>query len=105
MLMSVSGERVQIMDSDKRKYPRRNGERIAHVKLPIRLLDVSTGARISVDSSTKLPDEFVLQISGSLARWCRMKWRDGQQMGVEFIDPREVLPSTAVGSPDPAQPH
>jgi hypothetical protein len=92
------------MDSDKRTHPRKKTDHDAHVKLPIKLLDISrSGARISVDSSIKLPDEFVLQISATLARWCRVKWRDGQQIGVEFIDPREVLPSTALGSPVLAQ--
>jgi hypothetical protein len=88
------------VDSEQRKYPRKKTDHIAHVKLAIRLLDISRfGARISVDGSAKLPDEFVLQISTSVARWCRVKWRDGEQIGVEFINPREALPLTAVGSP------
>jgi PilZ domain len=92
------------MSSENRKYPRKKVDHIAHVKLPIRLLDISrSGARVSVDDATKLPDEFVLQISAGLARWCRVKWRDREQMGLEFIDPRETVPSTALGSPIPAQ--
>ena len=90
------------MDADNRKYPRKHVDHLAHIKLPTRLLDISrSGARISVDSSTKLPDEFVLQISASLARWCRVKWRDDEQLGVEFIDPHEALPPTGLVPPAP----
>jgi hypothetical protein len=88
------------MSADNRKYPRKKIGHAAHVKLPIKVLDISrSGARLSADGPATLPDEFVLQINANLARWCRVKWREGEQIGVEFIDPREALPSAALGSP------
>jgi hypothetical protein len=81
------------MTSEKRRHPRQATNHIAHVKFPIKLLDISqSGARISVDQSIKLPGEFVLLISADLARWCRIKWRRGEQVGVEFYGPGGALP-------------
>jgi hypothetical protein len=81
------------MPLEKRRHPRQATDHTAHVKFPTRLLKVSqSGARISVDRQTKLPDEFVLMINADLARWCRVKWRVGEQVGVEFFGPGGPLP-------------
>jgi len=81
------------MASERRRHPRQATDHIAHVKFPIRLVDISqSGARISVDRTIKLPDEFVLLVSADIARWCRVKWRKGEQVGVEFFGPGGPLP-------------
>ena len=51
------------------------------------LSDISdTGARLNVEKSAKLPDRFVLVLSGrgSARRNCRVVWRKPQQVGVAF---------------------
>jgi len=81
------------MASERRRHPRRATDQIAHVKFPIRIVEISqAGARISVDPNTKLPAEFVLMINADLARWCRVTWRVGERVGIEFFGPGEPLP-------------
>ncbi|MGH6666117.1 MAG: PilZ domain-containing protein [Pseudolabrys sp.] len=49
--------------------------------------DVSeTGARIDVQDSAALPDHFVLMLTstGSARRFCRVMWREPNQIGVQF---------------------
>jgi hypothetical protein len=51
--------------------------------------DVSdTGARIVLDVNNELPDRFMLLLShnGSPRRRCRVVWRNGASLGVEFSD-------------------
>jgi|SRR6516164_7394280 hypothetical protein len=90
------------MDSEKRKHPRQpTTDHIAHVKFPIKLLDISqSGARISVGVTISLPDEFVLMINANLARWCRVKWRKGEQVGVQFFGPGGPLPKALAPAED-----
>jgi hypothetical protein len=52
------------------------------------LFDVSaTGARLKVETSVTLPDQFILLLShnGQLRRRCKMAWRSGSAVGVQFI--------------------
>ena len=85
--------RVRIMASERRRHRRHATDHTAHVKFPIRLVDVwQSGAQISVDRNTNLPAEFVLMINASLARWCRVKWRKGEQVGIEFFGPGDPPP-------------
>ena len=49
--------------------------------------DISdTGARIDVQDSNAIPDQFVLLLSsnGAARRFCRVVWRKPTQMGVKF---------------------
>jgi hypothetical protein len=81
------------MSQEKRKSVRRTLERMAWVQLPsgtapqlCRIYDMSSmGARIS--GPDNLPDRFVLLLTpdGSVARKCRVAWRSGNELGVEFI--------------------
>ncbi len=51
------------------------------------LSDVSdTGARIEVQDSKKLPDQFLLLLSesGAARRFCRVAWRKTRYVGVAF---------------------
>jgi len=47
-----------------------------------------TGARIVLDVNNELPDRFMLLLShnGSPRRRCRVVWRNGASLGVEFSD-------------------
>lgn len=65
-----------------RAYPYR---RAWHALL--RYSDVSdSGARLIVDEEGELPDKFILLLnkSGEARRVCRLVWRDGKTLGVEF---------------------
>jgi PilZ domain len=51
------------------------------------LSDISeTGARIEIDETKPMPDEFVLMLSsnGTAQRKCRVVWRKPRQLGVIF---------------------
>ena len=51
------------------------------------IADISEiGARLALESETELPDEFVLLLTakGTPRRNCRLVWRDGLAIGVEF---------------------
>ena len=51
------------------------------------LSDISgTGARIDVEDSAPIPDQFMLLLSGngSAKRNCRVVWRKPRQVGVKF---------------------
>ena len=59
------------------------------------LADISqTGARLAVASSANLPDEFTLALSAEMRRRCRVVWRTGQALGVQFVT--ETAPAPAV---------
>jgi len=52
------------------------------------LSDVSkTGAKIKVEGDLEPPPEFVLLLAegGSSRRNCRIVWRDGADLGIEFL--------------------
>jgi hypothetical protein len=51
------------------------------------LLDVSdTGVRIAVDSSTRVPNDFVIVLSqGGQGRRAHVKWRNAKQLGAQFV--------------------
>ncbi len=59
----------------------------ANQRLGCVVSDVSdTGARIDVQDSAALPDQFVLLLtsSGAARRYCRVVWRKPTQVGVQF---------------------
>ena len=67
------------------------------------LSDISdTGARLNVEKSAKLPDRFVLVLSGRgpARRNCRVVWRKPQQVGVAF-ERRLARADTATLVPEP----
>jgi hypothetical protein len=79
-----------------RKKPRRQFHYQAKIlisadwpPLPCAIADVSqSGARIVLESDAELPPEFLLLLSaqGGARRICRLVWRDGPNIGVEFRD-------------------
>jgi methyl-accepting chemotaxis protein len=51
------------------------------------IADISeTGARLSLELDSEVPDTFVLLLTpkGNPRRHCRLIWRDGLTLGVEF---------------------
>ena len=71
----------------KREFLRREIDITACIKVPVlcKLHDVSrSGACIVVPDPDKLPDEFMLDLSADLHRWCRVVWRNADQIGVAF---------------------
>jgi len=60
-------------------------------KLPCTLHDLtSTGACLTLASKHQVPDAFELTFDrGRSHRACRVKWRDGDKLGVSFEKPVE----------------
>lgn len=59
-------------------------------------LDVSEGgAKLKVDRSVDLPEQFLISLSerGEVQRRCRLVWRKAGEIGVRFIDPVRRRPS------------
>jgi hypothetical protein len=81
--------------SDLRKKPRREFHYLAKILTgpqdPARrctIADVSeSGARLLLDSDDELPDRFflLLSLNGGARRRCRVVWRNGASVGVEFV--------------------
>jgi hypothetical protein len=81
---------------ERRKGPRRKINRVAHFyseicppARPCTVKNISEGgARLF--SETDMPPTFTLSVSGEdvmVRRECRVIWRLGGELGVEFIDP------------------
>jgi len=63
--------------------------------------DISeTGARIAMQDPAQAPETFVLALSanGAVRRFCRVMWRNGDEIGVQFIK------NTGQGPPADASP-
>ena len=84
------------MLGDKRKAQRRQLRYTAWISLGPKKLqgcvvaDISdSGARLQVENSKTVPGNFVLLLTtnGKPKRKCRLVWRKGQQIGVEFEKP------------------
>ncbi len=57
-------------------------------KRPCRVLDISdTGVRLAVEAGQDVPVifNFAMPSGGGLGRRARVKWRNGTQLGAEFI--------------------
>ena len=84
------------MLGDKRKAPRRQLRYTAWISLGLKKLqgcvvaDISDiGARLQVENAKTVPDHFVLLLSasGKPKRKCRVIWRKGEEIGLEFEKP------------------
>ena len=92
------------MLKDKRKAPRKAMRFSAWVTMPDKslhgcvLADISdTGARLDVEDAKKVPDRFMLFLSGrngKARRYCHVVWRAPEQLGVEFETPKAVVVET-----------
>jgi len=80
--------------AELRKKPRRQFHYTARIitgkeapPLPCSIADISeTGARLALERDRELPDKFMLLLTanGHAHRQCRVVWRDGVNIGVEF---------------------
>lgn len=86
-----NGEPLE-MEEDRRKAPRikaRKGGRIVYLNgaatrdCAIRNLSTS-GARLVVESTAGLPDQFGLMFEDGSQRWCIVRWRRLAELGIEF---------------------
>lgn len=62
-------------------------------------LDVSkAGARLKVDLSIALPEQFLISLSerGEVQRLCRLVWRAAGEIGVRFVRPRPNATTAAI---------
>jgi hypothetical protein len=93
--MNAQPGRIAML-SDKRKAHRRQLRYTAWISLGPKKLqgcvvaDISdSGARLGVENSKTVPTNFVLLLaaSGKPRRKCRVVWRNGAQVGVEFQKP------------------
>ncbi len=70
------------------------------------MIDMSgIGARLKIDASDALPDEFILLLSynGKLRRECAVAWRSGNAVGVRFLPDRSIKQGQAECSPSPQE--
>jgi hypothetical protein len=87
---------------ERRKGARKDSQEPAWIDtgakplIPCILLDVADGgARLTADHPEALPDDFTLLLSadGSDSRRCRVAWRAGAEVGVEYLSfPHYILP-------------
>ncbi len=64
------------------------------------------GAGVELSAHVEVPPVFVMDATGWPPRVCRMAWRDGNRMGVQFIDQPEEQDAAreAIPEPMPADP-
>ena len=90
------------MTVNRRKKPRKSVNRLTVVArdsdgaliASCLVRDVSErGARIGVKAEA-LPDQFILQLTrnGKVLRCCRVVWRKGDEVGVEYITGEQAMP-------------
>lgn len=85
--------RLNIDPSNRREHFRRTvikGARIIfndrQSTLSCRVRDMTeSGARLDLATQQLLPHEFELQVSGSPARRCGLRWAQGNLVGVSFL--------------------
>lgn len=79
--------------AELRKRPRRQFHYVAKIVIdagvprPCTISDISqTGARLVLEKEETLPEHFILllSVSGGARRRCRLVWRTGMTVGVEF---------------------
>jgi PilZ domain len=80
--------------AELRKHPRRHFDYSATIitdanapSLSCKITDISHGGgRLELENGTELPDRFMLLLSnnGGAHRRCRVIWRTGATVGVEF---------------------
>ncbi len=65
--------------------------------------DISTnGARLEVDAPETLPDCFRLHYGGDKRPKCSVRWRNGNEMGVQFLLQSPLRPRKSKASSWPA---
>lgn len=93
---------------DKRSLARRGIARTVRVATGISpplecgMTDVSTiGARLTVHDPQTVPQQFLIILNDNLTRWCEVKWRSDNAVGVQFTR----APRTVKKKPKPTTLH
>jgi hypothetical protein len=76
------------MGSERRRSERHDLDDVAYIEgvRPCVVMEVSkTGARLQLSDERFLPENFMITLSPELQRWCQIKWRSADQIGVQFI--------------------
>jgi hypothetical protein len=78
--------------NNKRASPRREITRPVHMgtglgpSLECELKDISTtGARLRFNDPKCAPQEFLIELSRGVLRWCQVIWRSETEIGIRFI--------------------
>ena len=90
------------MSGEKRNYRRKSLKYPARIDLgdgsPMRdcvLADISeTGARVKLKEPSELPERFTLLVGplGAAPRSCRVVWKEGAEIGLEFKKSLKAMP-------------
>jgi hypothetical protein len=78
------------MTIEKQEHPRLAKTTPARIMVPLScaLVEISgIGAKLRVDESLSLPDEFILEVRLGVSRWCRVLRRDSDHVQIQFINP------------------
>lgn len=96
------------MRGEKRKSPRKPLRYPGRIvtgsdagTLVCALADISeTGARVLMQDPGEIPHHVTLLfgVGGATQRRCRVAWRDGEQLGLEFIKPEKAKPQPTLRS-------
>jgi hypothetical protein len=63
------------------------------------------GAGVELSADVDLPPVFIIDATGWPPRVCRMAWRDGRRMGVQFLDQPEEREAAREALLDPPPAH
>ena len=96
------------MTVNRRKKPRKSVNRLnviardpdGAIIASCLVRDVSErGVRLGVKAAEVLPDQFILQLTrnGRVLRRCRVVWRRGEEVGVEYIFGEQAIPQAHRG--------
>ena len=86
-------QRFYLLRADQRKHARKTKHYIVRIRTGdgsplVRgiLSDLSErGARLSLSAETHIPLKFTMIFPSSGARQCRLVWRSGREIGVQFV--------------------
>ena len=110
--MSASDDQRQPVES-RRRFPRRPTLKSGRIHLgpghalSCLVLNVSDGgAKLQTDSVDACPQRFAIEIGTEKPRPCRVAWRAGKTMGVEFAAEEELAAAAPAptGDPNAAEP-
>jgi hypothetical protein len=86
--MVMAGNRAELRRKPRRQFHYNTSVLISEERLcPCAIADISeTGARLVLETECDLPERFMLLLSrnGEARRICRLVWRSGLMVGVEF---------------------
>jgi len=63
---------------------------IALKAFPFWRVDLRTGARLEFSDASVLPTDFNLTFDAKTLRWCQLKWRVANEVGMSFQRPTKT---------------